>query len=199
MFRLRNAIIAWLVSIAGFIALGILLLLELNFIGLGIVVVLLILILPRFWGISWIAASAEWEGNVDSSPTVQEWIQIPTEKGSFLWGKVYRDRNNPHSAKPYIIVAHGAGGSASSMDVVSVPLALNGFHVLTFSQSGNGSGDHVSPGNKHNYVEMMLGVHDAVRFILQQSDLIAQGTSTMPRIGFIGLSSGGIMALTQLI
>ncbi len=51
----------------------------------------------------------------------------------------------------------GQAGQHRGMDVVSVPLALNGFHVLTFSQSGNRSGDHVSPGNKHNYVEMMLG------------------------------------------
>jgi predicted esterase len=197
MFRLRNAIIAWIIMMIIFIVLIIIMLTQQNFIIAILLAGLMYFVLKVVWKISWIANSADWVGNVDTSPTIQEWVQFPTKQGTYLWGLITRDLHNPETPKPYIIVGHGAGGNAKDFDLLSVALAISGYHVFAFNQSGHGNGDHISQGNNHNYPEMMLGLHDAVDFVLNQPDLIPQNNSQYPRIGFVGLSSGGIMALTQ--
>ncbi len=193
MLKLRNLLVSAL-GILGFsLALIIYLLIKTAY--LWAVISFGLLLLNFYWlkTLGFLAMSGDFVGNVDLSLVTKEWVDIPTET-SHIYGLIYRAKRDENSKKPYIIVAHGAGGTAEDLDLIVVPLVLNGFHVLCFNQSGHGNPPHQSPGNKGQYPEVMVNIHPAVDFVLKQPDLIS---ATPPRIGFVGVSTGGVMALTQ--
>ena len=146
----------------------------------------------------------DFSGNIDLSQVKTDWIKIPKkDTDKFLWGAIYTKKprgndSNPQKEdkKPYVILAHGMGGNLKDLDIMSVPLALIGYKVVAFNQSGHGRGAHQSPGNGKDYSVVMKDVHDIVDFILAQDDLDFDQEGK-PRIAFIGASTGGLMALTQ--
>jgi predicted alpha/beta-fold hydrolase len=132
---------------------------------------------------------------LDRSLVRCEWIEIPMQAGGAIHAMSYRDARDAGTTKPYIIVTHGAGGKLQDMEPVSIPCALAGFHVISFNQSGHGDKKHRSSGNGHRYPVVMQNIHDVVPHVLQQPDLAVN--DDQPRIGFVGASTGGVMALTQ--
>lgn len=147
--------------------------------------------------------------NVDLSLVNRTWIKIPNNTSTFadksienvLHSLVYTPKTNniekrANTKKPYVILAHGMGGSLFDLELMAVPLALNGFNAVSFNQAGHGWGIHRSPGNGKDYTQVMVNVHDVVDYVLKCDDL-AYDENGKPRIGFIGASTGGLMALTQ--
>lgn len=140
----------------------------------------------------------DFTGNLDLSQVSKTWIKIPSTQTSneFYWAAIYRQKSDPSSIKPYVIVAHGMGSALEDLELIAVPLALTGYHVISFNQTGHGFYPHRTPGNGKDYTLIMPNVNDIVEFVLQQPDL-AKDTQGNPRIGFLGASTGGIMALTH--
>ncbi|MHA1734465.1 MAG: alpha/beta hydrolase family protein [Promethearchaeota archaeon] len=207
MIRLRTAIVSLFVLLAGnlFLLLGLLVAKEFLLVATLCVVFVLSFYLIVKLGTA--AFTGDFLENVDLSLVEREWVEVPREAGGVLHAVVVRDardgRESPEPAeggdvpavkKPYVIVAHGAGGNARNLELLYVPLALNGFHVVAFNQSGHGDPPHVSAGNGKRYPEVMVDVHDVVNFVLEQPDLVE---ATPSRIGFVGHSTGGVMALSQ--
>jgi serine aminopeptidase S33 family len=155
----------------------------------------IILILSLYWLIKlgFIAETGGFLENVDLSLVSKDWMKIPMKDGRFMHAAAYRSKQNL-GKKPYVILTHGMNGRLEDLEWISVPLALNGFHVLAFNQCGHGKPPHTSPGNPHDYTEVMVNVHDAVSAVLNQPDLIEEDP---PRIGFVGHSTGGVMAFSQ--
>jgi predicted alpha/beta-fold hydrolase len=147
--------------------------------------------------------------NVDISLVTREWIQIPNHTSTFstvnetnvLHALIYKPKIESKkdlnfTKKPYVILGHGMGGSLFDLELMAIPLALNGFRAISFNQAGHGWGIHKSPGNGKDYTQVMVNVHDVVDYILKCDDL-AYDEQGKPRIAFIGASTGGLMALTQ--
>ena len=111
--------------------------------------------------------------NLDLSYVKKTWIKIPSSQSSnpFYWAAEYRQKTDPNSIKPYVILAHGMGGELEDLEIMSVPLALTGYHVIAFNQTGHGFYPHRTPGNGKDYSIVMPNVNDIVNFIIQQPDL----------------------------
>ena len=147
-----------------------------------------------------VAANGGFLDAVDLSLVNKEWVVIPRESGEHLHAAIYRakaDGDERDVAKPYVILTHGTNDRIEHLEWVSVPLALNGFHVLAFNQSGAGRPPHRSPGRSHVYPETTMNIHDVVPFVLAQPDLAPPEDDGRPRVGFVGHSGGGIMAHSQ--
>ncbi len=196
MYRLRDLIVVYVVFISinvGGIS-GLLLAMEyLLSIFWVIAFVLGLFLLPR---LAFSALTGDFVGNIDLSPVEREWVVIPTTRdGYVLHGLSYKRKSDLGARKPYVIVGHGAGGDAEQLDMLAVPLVLAGFHVMLFNQSGHGKKPHVSSGNGKLYPEVMVNVHDVTAYVSHLDDIDTDGLG--PRIGFVGHSTGGVMALSQ--
>jgi hypothetical protein len=133
---------------------------------------------------------------IDKSFCHSTWIEIPKTDGSFLHAQIYRDKNAENKSRPYIIAAHGMNCSVEAIEWFSIPLVRAGYHVLAFNQNGHGLKPHRSPGNRRIYPEIMVGVHDVVNWVLTQPDVLCD-MFQKPILGFVGHSTGGLMALSQ--
>jgi len=133
---------------------------------------------------------------IDKSFLDSTWIQIPKENGSYFHAQIYREKLTNNQPRPYIIAAHGMNCNVESIEWFSIPLVKAGYHVIAFNQNGHGQKPHQSPGNRRIYPEIMVGIHDVVNWVLTQSDLL-RDTTLKPVIGFVGHSTGGLMALSQ--
>jgi pimeloyl-ACP methyl ester carboxylesterase len=143
------------------------------------------------------AFTGDFENNVDLSGVELKWVTIPQNNGEpDLYGAFYCARGSSGIKKPLIIAAHGANNILEMMEWFTVPLALNGFHVLAFNQSGHGRSPHKSPGNGKSYPIVMMNIHPVVDFAMKLP-CVAVDPSGVPKIGFVGHSTGGLMALTQ--
>jgi len=140
----------------------------------------------------------DFTGNLDLSYVSKTWVQIPSTQTSnpFYWAVIYRQKSDPNSTKPYIIVTHGMGSALEDLELIAAPLAMNGYHVISFNQTGHGFYPHRTSGNGKDYTLVMTNVNDIVNYTLQQPDLAYDADGT-PRIGFLGGSTGRIMALTH--
>lgn len=164
--------------------------------GIALVVFIMILIAKLTISLGLEALSGGFFQNVDCSMVHSTWVRIPKNDGFFLHGVVYREINAITDTRPYIIVAHGMNCAVEHTQWFAIPLVRAGFHVLAFNQNGHGLAPHKSPGNHAIYPELMVNVHDVVNFVLKQAECL-RDASGKPIIGFIGHSTGGLMALSQ--
>jgi pimeloyl-ACP methyl ester carboxylesterase len=142
------------------------------------------------------ALSGDFVNNVDLSQVSKEWVKIQTKENNILHAAIYREKIlNKLEKRPYIIVAHGANDSVEGMEWVSVALCVAGFHVLAFNQTGHGRKPHRNSGNGKDYTKVMVNVHEVVNYTKNLPDLLFR--EDIPQIGFVGHSTGGLMALTQ--
>lgn len=160
-----------------------------------------------FFGISFMALElgllnmrGDWMGNVDLSLVDKTWIKIPSTAttNDFYWGATYKQKNESEVevSKPYVILAHGMGSGLEELEMMAAPLALTGYHVIAFNQTGHGFGNHMTPGPGRDYTLLMPNIHDVVEYVDKLPDC-AKDSKGAARIGFIGASTGGIMALTH--
>ena len=185
----------WILSLISIIYAGILL----KFVLMALNILIFLFGTVVLVKIGLMAFSGNWENNVDLSVVSREWVKIPKRSErdeEFLWGAIYKAKDDDGTPKPYVITAHGAQNTVQTKEWFSVPIALNGFHVLAFNQSGHGDENHRSPGDGFSYPNVMVDVHDVVIYARQLED-IQKDSRGEPLIGFVGHSTGGLMALTQ--
>jgi Serine aminopeptidase, S33 len=156
-----------------------------------------------FWKmvlVTLIALGGDW-GCVDLSLVSKRWITIPNTRhknpNAILHLALYESKiKELQEKRPYMILSHGMAGTLHDLELMSVPLAISGYHVVAYNQCGHGRLAHRSTGSGKDYTEVMVNIHDVVDFVLQQENL-AFDENNQPRIGFIGASTGGLIALTQ--
>lgn len=115
-------------------------------------------------------------------------IPIPRRK-SHLKGELYK-RHDLKLPAPTVIVAHGWVSKHENLDWINIPLAMAGYCVLAYDHYGHG----INPGNIKDpdiIPDIIKDLKDIVDFIEKREDL------DNFRIGLVGFSLGGLVALTQ--
>ncbi|MHA1229247.1 MAG: alpha/beta hydrolase family protein [Candidatus Helarchaeota archaeon] len=119
----------------------------------------------------------------------REEVQIPVpRRNSFLKGEIYK-LHNLQTPAPTIIVAHGWFSKHENLDWINIPLAMAGYAVVAYDHYGHG----INPGNikDPNIIpDIIKDLKDVVSFVEKREDL------DNFRIGLVGFSLGGLVALT---
>ncbi len=110
-----------------------------------------------------------------------------------------KSQHTPTERAPVVILHHGYGSTYRRMLVYAYPLALNGYAVLLYNTLGHGKVvkhrgkvlDERTPGDKTEIAEIMKALERVVEFVKGRPDLDGE------RIGFVGISLGAIVGLTQ--
>jgi len=120
----------------------------------------------------------------------REDVEIPVpRRNSHLKGEIYKLYDLPSPA-PTVIMAHGWVSKHENLDWINIPLAMSGVAVLAYDHYGHG----INPGNIKDpgiILDIIKDIEDIVSFVEQRSDL------DNFRIGLVGFSLGGLVALTQ--
>ncbi|MHA1269554.1 MAG: alpha/beta hydrolase family protein [Candidatus Helarchaeota archaeon] len=120
----------------------------------------------------------------------RELVEIPIpRRNSFLRGEIYKLHNLPSPA-PTVIICHGWVSKHENLDWINIPLAMSGVAVLAYDHYGHG----VNPGNikDPNIIpDIIKDLKDIVNFVEKRQDL------DNFRIGLVGFSLGGLVALTS--
>ncbi|MHA1311253.1 MAG: alpha/beta hydrolase family protein [Candidatus Helarchaeota archaeon] len=120
----------------------------------------------------------------------REQIEIPIpRRNSFLKGEIYKLHDLPVPA-PTVIVAHGWVSKHENLDWINIPLAMAGYAVIAYDHYGHG----INPGNIKDpniIVDIIKDLKDVVKFVEKRPDL------DNFRIGLVGFSLGGLVALTS--
>ena len=170
----------------------------------GNFVIAIILLVTTFFIIKFIyklgfdALTGDFYNNIDLSLLKIEKVEIETKDGGKIYGQIYRDNRNHekiNNKKPYVIGTHGAHDNYQKIEWFSVPIVFTGINVISYNQSGCGNDNEISTGDWRNYVEGIGNIHDVVEYVLKLPDLLFKDGT--PQIGFIGHSTGGLIALTQ--
>ncbi|MBD3230533.1 MAG: alpha/beta fold hydrolase [Candidatus Lokiarchaeota archaeon] len=121
---------------------------------------------------------------------MREKIEIPIpRRNSHLRGEIYK-RHNLEFPAPTVIVAHGWVSKHENLDWINIPLAMAGYAVLAYDHYGHG----INPGNIKDpeiILDIIKDLKEIVDFIEEREDL------DNFRIGLVGFSLGGLVALTQ--
>ena len=120
-------------------------------------------------------------------------IDVPEGPGSnslvHLDATVYRPARTP---APAVLVAHGFGGNKESVSAMATALADRGFVVLTWSARGFGTSTGQIGLDSPDYE--VADARALVSWLAERPDVVRDGPGD-PRVGVIGASYGGALAL----
>ncbi len=131
-------------------------------------------------------------------PTVTVTAPLPNEIGPsghkiFVGHPLVASAAIAPGQHPMIMLSHGTGGSAESIDWLAAGLAEHGYIVVGLNHPGNNALEPLTAAGFHLWWERAIDVRQALDAVLEDAELA--GAIDKSRIGAIGFSLGGYTVL----